>query len=102
MRGLGFVGDLLILGLAGLSILGWMYLWYVSVFGAEKVLVRLFGDHALAIAAIGFPFFAFGVFGIALKVLGRQHIGWVLGIFGVCLPILGVLYLRHEAGRKKR
>ncbi|MBD9585824.1 hypothetical protein IB254_02030 [Pseudomonas sp. PDM03] len=102
MRGFGFVGDLVMLGLIGLTMLGWMYLWYLCVFGAEKPIARIFGDYALAISAIGFPFLAYLVFAIALKVFGRQNIGWALAIFGVGLPVLGALYLRKEMNRGKR
>lgn len=101
MRGFGLAGDLLMLGLIGLTMLGWMYLWYLCVFGAEKILARVFGDYALAISAIGFPFFACLVFAIALKVFGRHNIGWALAVFGVGLPVLGVLYLRSEMNRGK-
>lgn len=102
MRGLGIVGDVVVLGLSVLSIFGWMYLWYLCVFGAEKVLAKIFGNHALTIAAVGFPFTAALVFGLALKVFGRHHMGWALALFGVCLPVLGILYLRNEAGIRKR
>lgn len=102
MRGFGLIGDLLMLVLVGLSMLGWMYLWYLCVFGTEKILSRLFGDYALAIAALGFPFFACSVFALALKILGKENIGWALAIFGVGLPLMGVLYLRSESRPVKR
>jgi hypothetical protein len=102
MRGLGLFGDLVFMVLAGLSMLGWMYLWYLCVFGAEKVLARIFGDFALAISAVGFPFAAVLVFAAALKLFGRQNIGWAMLVFGVALPVLGILYLRNETGGRKR
>ena len=100
MRGFGLLGDLVMLVLIGLTMLGWMYLWYLCVFGAEKVLTRVFGGYALAVSAIGFPFLAFLVLGLALKLFGKHNTGWALAVFGVGLPGLGALYLRKEANSK--
>lgn len=96
MKGFGFVGDIVIASLGVLSLLGWMYFWLLCVSAGEKLLGRVFGRHALAVVLIGFPFFAAFLFAVALKVLGREHIGWALIPFGIGLPVLGILYLRRE------
>lgn len=100
MRGFGVLGDLVMLVLIGLTMLGWMYLWYLCVFGAEKALAKIFGGYALAVSAVGFPFVAFLVFALAMKLFGKGNAGWALAVFGVGLPGLGVLYLRKEATSK--
>lgn len=97
MRGLGALGDILVLGLGALTVLGWMYLWFLCVFGAEKAMSRLFGEWAFPIAALGYPVAMAVVLGLAIKILGRHNLGWALAVFGVLLPTLGIIYLRKEA-----
>jgi hypothetical protein len=101
MHTFGFFGEVVLFVLAGLSMFGWMYLWYLCVFGAEKVLARIFGDHALSISAVGFPFVACFVLALALKIFGRDNFGWALLLFGIALPFLGILYLRNESRGKR-
>jgi maltodextrin utilization protein YvdJ len=89
-------GDLLHIGLYMLTIVAWLYLWMICVFGDDVSLRQRLGAHALLICALGVPSLATLLVGGALLVFGLEYILWSLLVVGVGLPMAGVQMVKND------
>jgi hypothetical protein len=89
-------GDLLHLSLYLLTIVAWLYLWLVCVFGSVPFRKRL-GTHALLICAFGVPSLATFMVGGAFLLFGLEYLLWSLMIVGVGVPVASARLVQHHA-----
>jgi hypothetical protein len=95
MHGYGMSGDLLHLSLYLLTIVAWLYLWLVCVFGSVPFKKRL-GTHALLICALGVPSLATFMVGGAFLLFGLEYVLWSLMVVGVGMPLAGAKWVNHD------
>jgi hypothetical protein len=94
MRGFCLLLNLLFLALALITLLGWMYSWYLCVTSAEKLLKPIFGEAASGIVMIGFPFEFFGLLYVLIVQFGRDAGSWFFVTLGAVLPVIGIWSIR--------
>jgi hypothetical protein len=93
-------GDLMHLCIYLLTIVAWLYLWLVCVFGTRVPFGKRLGTHALLICALGVPSLATFMVGGALLLFGLEYILWSLLVVGCAVPMVGVRMINR--GREKR
>lgn len=96
MHGYGMFGDLLHLCLCLLTIVAWLYLWLICVFGTRLPLRKRLGTHALLICAVGIPSLATFMVGAALLLFGLEYIVWSLLVVGCAVPLVGVQMINRD------
>lgn len=82
--------ELLIGAMAIATLIGWAYFWFACVNSAEKILKPLFGNASFGIACVGFPFVILGVFGLAIRYIGRENLNIYFWVIALALPLLGI------------
>jgi hypothetical protein len=101
MHGYGMSGDLLHLSAYLLTIVAWLYLWMVCVFGTGVPFRRKLGTHALLICALGVPGLATFMVGGALLLFGMEYIVWSLMLVGCAVPLAGVGLVSRDRQRQE-
>jgi len=88
--------QLLFIGLAIATLLGWMYFWVLCISSAEKLLKPIFGRAAFGVACIGFPIAFFGLLYVLLHVFGREAGKWFFVVLGALLPLIGIWAIKKQ------
>lgn len=96
MHGYGMSADLWHLCLYLLTIVAWLYLWLLCVFGASVPFRKRLGTHALLICALGVPSLASFMVGGALLLFGLEYVLWSLMVVGVGMPLAGARLISRE------
>jgi len=96
MRDGGLFLHALLAALALISLVGWGYFWLLCVNSAERLLKPLFGDAALTVACIGFPFAFLGVLYLVINNFNKVGVNWFFLIVGAALPILGIWAIKRD------
>ena len=96
MHALGVLGDIIVLGLIGVSLVGWAYLMLTSLDRVGRLFERLWPKHGSEVGFVLFPFLFFGILYAITKLFGIEALKWtMLGLF-VAAPIVGIWVVKFR------